>query len=107
MNPMRMRPRNFSAAPALDRRGFLKMTAAAGAGLTLGFWTGATVAQESGPGKTSRQLLHVARLLRDEARFRELLGDVDYRASVADRLWGVYQMIGKLSPRVYVLKPRA
>ena len=63
--------------------------------------------EESGPGKTSRQLLHVARLLRHEERFRELLGDVDYRASVADRLWGVYQMIGKLSPRVYVLRPRA
>jgi ubiquinone/menaquinone biosynthesis C-methylase UbiE len=63
--------------------------------------------EESGPGKTSRQLLHAARLLRDEERFRELLGDVDYRASVADRLWGVYQMIGKLSPRVYVLRPRA
>jgi SAM-dependent methyltransferase len=62
--------------------------------------------EESGPGKTSRQLLHVARLLRDEERFRELLGDVDYRVSVADRLWGVYQMIGKLSPRVYVLRPR-
>src|SRR5262245_32744627 len=53
MNPMRMRPSNFAAAPGIDRRGFLKVTAAAGAGLTLGFWTGATVAQESGPGKTA------------------------------------------------------
>src|SRR5262245_31684081 len=52
MNPMRMRPSNFSA-PGVDRRGFLKMTAAAGAGLTLGFWTGAATAQESGPGKTA------------------------------------------------------
>lgn len=63
--------------------------------------------EESGPGKTSRQLLHVARLLRDEERFRGLMGDVDYRLSVADRLWGVYQMIGKLAPRVYVLRPRS
>jgi len=63
--------------------------------------------EESGPGKTSRQLLHIARLLRDEERFRGLLGDVDYRVAVADRLWGVYQMIGKLSPRVYVLRSRS
>ena len=52
MNPMRMRPSSFSA-PGLDRRGFLKATAAAGAGLTLGFWTGGASAQEAGPGKTA------------------------------------------------------
>jgi isoquinoline 1-oxidoreductase subunit beta len=52
MNPMRMRPSSFPA-PGVDRRGFLKMTAAAGAGLTLGFWTGSAAAQESGPGKTA------------------------------------------------------
>ena len=53
MNPMRMRPRDFNTAPGLDRRGFLKATAAAGAGLTLGFWAGGAAAQESGPGKTA------------------------------------------------------
>ena len=50
MNPMRMRP---PTPPAdIDRRVFLKATAAAGAGLTLGIWAGAAVAQTSGPGKT-------------------------------------------------------
>jgi hypothetical protein len=31
------------------------------------------------------------------------LGDVEYRVELANALWGVYQMIGKLEPRVYVL----
>jgi isoquinoline 1-oxidoreductase subunit beta len=50
MNPMRMRP--AAPAAAIDRRVFLKATAAAGAGLTLGIWAGAAAAQASGPGKT-------------------------------------------------------
>ncbi|HYQ98780.1 MAG TPA: xanthine dehydrogenase family protein molybdopterin-binding subunit [Casimicrobiaceae bacterium] len=52
MNPMRMRPVGTPPATGLDRREFLKVTAAAGAGLTLGFWSGAAAAQASGPGKT-------------------------------------------------------
>jgi isoquinoline 1-oxidoreductase beta subunit len=51
MNPMRMRPPTPTAG--IDRRVFLKATAAAGAGLTLGIWTGAAAAQASGPGKTA------------------------------------------------------
>ncbi len=51
MNPMRMRPPPPATA-GVDRRVFLKATAAAGAGLTLGIWTGAAAAQASGPGKT-------------------------------------------------------
>jgi isoquinoline 1-oxidoreductase beta subunit len=51
MNPMRMRP---PATPqdTMSRRVFLKSTAAAGAGLTLGLYFGEAVAQMSGPGKT-------------------------------------------------------
>jgi len=52
MNPMRMRPVTPAAPAGMDRRVFLKVTAAAGAGLTLGFWNGITEAQVSGPGKT-------------------------------------------------------
>lgn len=59
--------------------------------------------EESGSRKTTRQLLHVARLLRGRDRFRELFGARSYDAELGDSLWGVYQMIGKLSARVYVL----
>jgi SAM-dependent methyltransferase len=59
--------------------------------------------EESGPGKTSRQLLHAARLLRDRDRFVHVLGRVSYEVELADSLWGVYQMVGKLSARIYLL----
>ena len=51
MNPMRMRP---PATPqdTMSRRVFLRSTAVAGAGLTLGLYFGDAVAQTSGPGKT-------------------------------------------------------
>ncbi len=52
MNPMRMRPPTPVPAVPMDRRVFLKATAAAGAGLTLGIWAGPAPAQASGPGKT-------------------------------------------------------
>ena len=45
MNPMRMRPRDAVTTAGIDRRGFLKATAAAGAGLTLGFWSAVAAAR--------------------------------------------------------------
>jgi ubiquinone/menaquinone biosynthesis C-methylase UbiE len=60
--------------------------------------------EESGDGRTSRQLLRVARLLRDPERYIAAMGEVDYDVELGDSLWGVYQMIGKLSPRAYVLR---
>ena len=59
--------------------------------------------EETGPGRTSRQLLHVARLLRDPERYVAAMGRSGYEGEVGNALWGVYQMIGKLSGRVYVL----
>lgn len=59
--------------------------------------------EETGPGRTSRQLLHAARLIRDPERYRRAMGPGDYAAELSDALWGIYQMIGKLSPRIYVL----
>ena len=52
MNPMRMRPPASNPA-TIDRRVFLKATAVAGAGFTLGIWSGLAAAQASGPGKTA------------------------------------------------------
>ena len=59
--------------------------------------------EEQGEGRTSRQLLHAARLLRTRERFIERFGRAAYEVELGNCLWGVYQMIGKLSPRVYVL----
>jgi hypothetical protein len=55
-------------------------------------------------GVTSKQLLHAARLIRCSDETLHELGEVPYRAELSDALWGVYQMIGKLEPRIYVLR---
>ena len=60
--------------------------------------------EEDGSRRTSRQLLHAARLLRAREDLVGALGEVDYRVELANALWGVYQMIGKLEPRIYVLR---
>lgn len=53
--------------------------------------------------RSSRQLLHASRLLRNRQHYADEFGAAAYDAMLANSLWGVYQMIGKLSPRVYVL----
>jgi SAM-dependent methyltransferase len=59
--------------------------------------------EEDGVGKTSQQLLWVSRLLRNRPAFEERFGTIAYEYLLTDSLWGVYQMIGKLNPRIYVL----
>ncbi len=60
--------------------------------------------EEDGSGRTSHQMLHAARLLRGAEDLRAELGDLDYRIELGNALWGVYQMIGKLEPRIYTLR---
>lgn len=60
--------------------------------------------EEDGSGRTSRQLLHAARLIRCEEDLVAELGDELYRLELANALWGVYQMIGKLRPHIHVLR---
>jgi hypothetical protein len=60
--------------------------------------------EEDGTHFTSRQLLHSARLLRAREPFVEELGETKYRVELANALWGVYQRIGKVEPRAYVLR---
>lgn len=60
--------------------------------------------EELGEGKTSQQLLYSARLLRNRSHYEEKFGTKAYEAVLANSLWGVYQMIGKLSSRAYVLR---
>jgi SAM-dependent methyltransferase len=60
-------------------------------------------AEEDGAGLSSRQLLWVSRLLRNRPAYESRFGTDAYEAMLSDSLWGVYQMIGKLNPRIYVL----
>jgi sarcosine/dimethylglycine N-methyltransferase len=59
--------------------------------------------EEDGVATSSRQLLHVSRMLRNRAAYVERFGTIAYEYILTDCLWGVYQMIGKLNPRIYVL----
>ncbi|HEX5401823.1 MAG TPA: class I SAM-dependent methyltransferase [Pseudonocardiaceae bacterium] len=59
--------------------------------------------EEDGQGRTSEQLLWSSRLLRNRTMYEERFGRAAYEATLSNCLWGVYQMIGKLNPRVYVL----
>jgi SAM-dependent methyltransferase len=54
-------------------------------------------------GTVGRRLLHAARLLRDPERYRARFGRAAYEIMLADCLWHVYAMIGKLERRAYVL----
>ena len=60
--------------------------------------------EEDGGGRTCRELLYVSRLLRNRPAYQERFSADAYEAMLANCLWGVYQMIGKLNPRVYVLR---
>jgi hypothetical protein len=69
-------------------------------GLEWGEW-----AQEQ-TGERGRRLLHAARLLRAPERYIEQFGQSAYDTMLADCLWHVYHMVGKLSARVYLLSPQ-
>lgn len=59
-------------------------------------------AEENG-GTAGRQLLRAARLLRAPELFISRFGQAAYDIMLGDCLWHVYRMLGKLSPRVYLL----
>jgi hypothetical protein len=52
---------------------------------------------------SSKQLLWSPRLLRNRAAYEERFGKEAYDAMLVNCLWGVYQMIGELNPRAYVV----
>jgi SAM-dependent methyltransferase len=60
--------------------------------------------EEDGTRTTSRQLLWIARMRRDHERLIAELGRDSYECELANCHWGVYQMLGKLCPMMYVLK---
>lgn len=81
--------------------------AIAAAGLRIDEWIdlrsewGERAEETSGHG--TRHLLHAARLLRAPEKYVAEFGQAAYQIAVGDALWHVYAMIGKLSPRVYLL----
>ena len=58
---------------------------------------------EEDTGDAGRRLLRAARLLRAPERYVARFGQAAYDIMLGDCLWHIYRMIGKLSPRVYVL----
>lgn len=54
-------------------------------------------------GEAGRRLLHAARLLRAPDRYIGQFGQAAYDIMLADCLWHVYHLLGKLSARVYLL----
>jgi ubiquinone/menaquinone biosynthesis C-methylase UbiE len=63
--------------------------------------------EEDGTHTTSQQLLRLARLRRQRNEYIAQVGRTVYEVELADCYWGVYQMLGKLCPTVYVLEKRA
>ncbi len=60
--------------------------------------------EEEGDRQTSRQLLRIARLLRNRDSLIARVGRKDYEIELADCYWGVYHMIGKMSGAIYTLQ---
>jgi SAM-dependent methyltransferase len=67
----------------------------------LGSEWGERAEEDSGDG--GRRLLRASRLLRSPDRYIERFGKDAYDIMLGDSLWHIYRMIGKLSPRAYVL----
>jgi ubiquinone/menaquinone biosynthesis C-methylase UbiE len=62
---------------------------------------------ETGDRRTLDDLLHAARLRRREEELVGRYGRANYEAALWGSTWGVYQLLGKLCPTVYVLEKRA
>ena len=60
--------------------------------------------EESDEKRTSGQLLRVARMVRDPQRYKALIGERQYEEELANCLYGIYQLLGKLTAVIYVLR---
>jgi len=58
---------------------------------------------EEQAGRSTRKLLHAARLLQDPDRYVARFGRSAYEIELGDCLWHVFHMIGKLTDRAYLL----
>ncbi|HMB68201.1 MAG TPA: hypothetical protein VKU85_02780, partial [bacterium] len=59
--------------------------------------------EETDSRTTSKQLLRIARMRRNRERLVERYGEANVACEMANCQWGVYQVLGKLSPVVYTL----
>jgi SAM-dependent methyltransferase len=84
--------------------------AIAASGLHLDEWSsvglewGEYAAEANGTGP--RRLLHLSRLLREPDRYVDRFGRWAYDVMVADCLWHLYRMTGKLDERLFLLSKR-
>jgi hypothetical protein len=62
---------------------------------------------EDGEWDAGADALEVARLRRRESQLVERYGKATVAAAAGGRLWGLYQLLGKLCPSVYVWERRA
>jgi ubiquinone/menaquinone biosynthesis C-methylase UbiE len=58
-------------------------------------------------GRTSRELMRLARMLRKPEYYQELLGPRRYEVALANYHWALYILLGKLCPTLYVLRKTA
>lgn len=62
---------------------------------------------ETGLDDIGQDLMTVARMRRAEAELVERFGRSRYEATLADLLWGIYLLLGKLSSSIYLLRKPA
>lgn len=88
-----------------DRSYMEASIAAAGLSIEQQIETGSETMEwaEETRGRASQELLAAARLQRDPNRYIDQFGQAAYDIKLADSLWQIYRLIGKLSQWIYVL----
>ena len=61
---------------------------------------------EEHEGRASRELMRLARMLRKQEHYQEVLGSTRYEVALANYHWAIYILLGKLSPTLYVLRKK-
>jgi len=56
--------------------------------------------------RASRELMRLARMLRKQEHYQEILGTRRYEVALANYHWAIYILLGKLSPTLYVLRKK-
>jgi len=61
---------------------------------------------EAGDHETLHDLVRASRLMTWPDRYRNVHGSVAYDAALTETFWGIYQLLGKLTPTAYLLRRR-